>query len=214
LALGPLFLFNLFGRQYPALDRVRKKLPGLIRRLKIPLHLQQIKLQGPSVVLGVTEGVFDSVFQSVDRLDVSTEGGANEEFTANDPLFTENPEDADPSDAAHRNYTNYADHLFRVPSFRALDEQSMRDRVQFISEIPFDDPPIPSKDAWPDLVSVQIVAYHRVVAFRRLVDEVLGGGNRFWQVQRSPAWVQGIIDFLLTEQAGLRSDRLRQAFGG
>lgn len=129
---------------------------------------------------------------------------------APDPLFTNNAEEVDESDSAHRNHANYADHLWSSPQFRPLDEQMIRKRVRLISQIPFTTPPIPRKDGWPDLESVQIVAYHRIVTFRRFLDEVLGHSNRFWNVHRNPPWTAGIIDFQLTEQAGLRSDRVRQ----
>lgn len=149
---------------------------------------------------------------------------------AGDPLFTENENATagirrrgkpnlvaekviDESDAGHRNHANYGDHVNRFPQFRVLDEQVMKNRVHFISQIQVSAPPIPSRDLWPDLESVQVVAYQRIVTFRRFLDNLLGGGNRFWTVHRSPPWTAGILDFQLTEQAGLGSDRLGQALG-
>jgi hypothetical protein len=124
---------------------------------------------------------------------------------AQNPLFTENPEDTDVSDAAHRNYANYADHLFSFPTFRTLDELSLRHRVQFISRMRFTEPPIPDRDRWPDLDSVQVVAYHRIVAFRRFLDDVLGGANGFWNIHRNPGFATDVLDFQLVEQ-GLRAE--------
>jgi hypothetical protein len=120
-----------------------------------------------------------------------------------DPLFTDNLDDVDVSDAAHRNRVTYADHLSIFPQFRVLDEAALRQRVDFISGIQFGMPPIPDRRRYPDTESVQVVAYHRVVRFRRFLDEILGGSNRFWSVHRTPAWAGGIISFQLTDQSTL-----------
>lgn len=124
---------------------------------------------------------------------------------ASDPLFTENDSALDASDVGHRDRANYADHLFQFPSFRALDVAVLKARVQLISQIEFTTPPIPKRSLFPDVESVQVVAYHRIVTFRRFLDEVLGGSNRFWNVHRNPSWSGGMIDFQLTEQGGLDS---------
>lgn len=122
-----------------------------------------------------------------------------------DPLFTENNSELDASDVGHRDRANYADHLFQFPSFRALDAAVLKVRVQFISQIEFTTPPIPKRSRFPDVESVQVIAYHRIVKFRQFLDEVLGGSNRFWKVHRNPSWSGGMIDFQLTEQVGLAS---------
>ncbi len=124
---------------------------------------------------------------------------------AADPLFTLNETDSDASDVAHRDRANYADHLFQFPNFRALDEATLRERVRFVSQIQCITPPIPRRSRFPDVEAVQLIAYHRLVKFRQFLDEVLGGGNRFWRVHRTPSWAGGIIDFQLTEQGGLSS---------
>ncbi len=127
-----------------------------------------------------------------------------------DPLFTENHDDIDVSDAAHRNRVTYADHLSIFPPFRVLTEEALRQRINFISRIQFAAPPIPDRSRFPDTESVQVVAYHRIVRFRRFVDEALGGSNRFWSVHRTPAWTSGVVSFQLAEQTTLASlDRLR-----
>ncbi len=122
-----------------------------------------------------------------------------------DPLFTENEPDLDASDVGHRDRANYADHLFQFLSFRALDEVVLKARIQFISQIEFTTPPIPKRSRFPDVESVQVIAYHRIVKFRQFLDEALGGSNRFWKVHRNPNWSGGMIDFQLTEQGGLAS---------
>lgn len=116
-------------------------------------------------------------------------------------------------DVKHRNRANYADHIAGFPPFKVLNEQAVKNRVQHISSIPFSASPIPDPeeipdpDKFPDIGSVQIIAYHRLVRFRQLLDEIIGGSNRFWDVHRNPSWARGIIDFQLTEQDGLRSFR-------
>jgi hypothetical protein len=122
-----------------------------------------------------------------------------------DPLFTENDPELDASDVGHRDRANYADHLDQFPFFRALDAPVLKARVQFISQIEFTTPPIPKRSHFPDVGSVQVVAYHRLVKFRKFLDEVLGGSNRFWNVHRNPTWTGEMIDFQLTEQGGLAS---------
>ena len=125
---------------------------------------------------------------------------------ASDPLFTENNESVDRSDASHRNRASYGDHLSQFPpQFRPLQRQSLIDRVTFISRMEFGAPPIPHRSRFPDLESVQVVAYQRIVKFRRFLDEVLGGGYRFWSIHRSPPWTEGIVDFQLVEQGTLAS---------
>jgi len=124
---------------------------------------------------------------------------------AADPLFTENDPEVDASDVGHRDRANYADHVCQLPKFRPLDVGSLRERVQFISDITFTVPPLPKRSKFPDVEGVQVVAYHRVVRFRQFLDAVLGGGNRFWTVHRSPSWTDGMIDFQLADQATLSS---------
>jgi hypothetical protein len=124
---------------------------------------------------------------------------------ASDPFFSENDSMLDESDVAHRDRANYADHLPQFPAFRPLDAVALRNRINRISEIEFSSPPIPRVSRYPDLESVQIIAYHRLVRFRDLVDTVIGTTNRFWSVHRSPTWATEFIDFQLTDEETLRS---------
>ena len=124
-----------------------------------------------------------------------------------EPLFSLNNSDPtiDASDAGHREKLNYSDHIGLTSVFRNLDEHALRERIDFISQIEFSIPPIPKRSKAPDVESVQVIAYHRLVFFRQFLDEVLGGKNRFWTVHRSPAWVNGMTNFQLTEQGSLSS---------
>lgn len=128
----------------------------------------------------------------------------NAHFAA-DPFFTENNSLIDESDVAHRDRANYADHLPQFPMFRPLNAIALKTRIDRISEIEFSAPPIPRVSRYPDIESVQIIAYHRIVRFRDLVDTIIGDGNRFWNVHRNPTWARDYMDFQLTEEETLRS---------
>jgi len=106
----------------------------------------------------------------------------------NDPFFYENSDDGVQSDGAHRNRANYADHLNIFPVFKPLSEEYLARRIQKLAEINFSAVPVPNLDNFPDIGAVQIIAYHRIVKFRRLLDDVVGTDNRFWRVQREPTW--------------------------
>lgn len=122
---------------------------------------------------------------------------------AADPFFTDNAS-GEVSDASHRERANYADHLPQFPTFRPLNGADLKERIDRISDIEVSVAPIPSLSRYPDLESVQIVAYHRLVRFRSLLDAVVVE-NRFWQVHREPAWARGFLDYQLADDAELRS---------
>jgi hypothetical protein len=122
-----------------------------------------------------------------------------------DPFFTDNNSAVDQSDVAHRDRANYADHLPHFPIFQPLDAVALRARIDRISDIEFGSPPVPRVSRYPDIEAVQIIAYHRLVRFRDLIDTVIGTGNRFWDVHRDPTWARKFMDFQLTEQETLRS---------
>lgn len=117
----------------------------------------------------------------------------------NNPFFTSNEDDpAKPdaeSDAGHRNKANYFDHIDSFPFFQPLSEDAMKDRIKYISKIELSAVPVPRKSSYPDIDHVQLVAYHRLIIFRSLLDNVLGGSNTFWKVHRNPAWCSAYINF-------------------
>lgn len=117
---------------------------------------------------------------------------------ANDPFFYPNQEDQ--LDGGHRNKANYSDHICRYPVFQPLDLQFLKDKVEQISSIELSSVPVPRADAdhFPDIENTQIVAYHRLVKFRQLVDEICTG-NRFWKVQRTPTWCPDTLKFSVVE---------------
>jgi hypothetical protein len=107
---------------------------------------------------------------------------------ANDPFFYPNREDTPESDGSHRNRANYADHLNAFPQFKPLSEEYLAQRIHRIAAIQFSAVPIPNADNFPDIASVQILAYHRIVKFRKVLDDILGAEHRFWAIQRNPPW--------------------------
>jgi len=117
---------------------------------------------------------------------------------ASDPFFYSNRDDE--LDGGHRNKANYSDHICRYPVFQPLDSQFLKDRIEQISGIEFSAVPVPRADAdhFPDIENIQIVAYHRLVKFRQFVDEVCTS-NRFWKVQRSPAWCPETLTFSVVD---------------
>ena len=118
-----------------------------------------------------------------------------------DPFFTQgNPE------VAHRDWAQYTDHLPQFPPFKPLDKEALRVRIDRISDIAFDAPPIPQVDKYPDVESVQVIAYHRLVRFRAFVDAILGGDNAFWKVHRNPTWAIEFMDFQITEGQTLHTE--------
>jgi hypothetical protein len=125
---------------------------------------------------------------------------------ASDQLFTENVSDANAlADVAHRDRANYIDHLGAFPAFKPLNERELKDRIDQISGMEFTVPDIPDAEKYPDVGAVQIIAYHRLVRYRDLVDDILGGNNRFWSVHRDPPWAREYVNYQLTEQPSLGS---------
>jgi hypothetical protein len=122
----------------------------------------------------------------------------NARFAAN-PFFTKNEEGQQRSDSGHRSKANYADHVDQFPNFQTLDETYLKERVDKIANVELSDAPIPKAESYPDTENVQLIAYHRMVTFRKLVDDILGGSNRFWTAQRKPGWCPKFLDFQIIE---------------
>ncbi|MBI4668307.1 MAG: hypothetical protein HY747_03835 [Elusimicrobia bacterium] len=118
---------------------------------------------------------------------------------ATDPFFTRNEEGKPPSDSGHRSKANYLDHINQFPAFHALDESYLKEHIEKIAGVELSDAPIPRTESYPDTENVQLVAYHRIVRFRKFVDEVLGGSNRFWNTQRKPGWCVNFLNFQTIE---------------
>jgi len=119
-------------------------------------------------------------------------------FSSSD-LFHTNEESATSSDSSHRNMANYTELLNHNPKFSVLERSFLLERIEKISSIEIHAPPIPSRIKFPDVESVQLCAYRRLVLFRQFIDDVLGkDGNRYWSVHRNPSWLDGMMDFQVT----------------
>ncbi len=121
---------------------------------------------------------------------------ADPHFAADD-FFTINDGAPADSDVGHRDKASYIDHLTIYPMFRPLNADNLGSRIDYITKIELKAPPLPQISKCPDVESTQLIAYYRLVTFRRLVDEILGGGNRFWKVQRVPSWATQFLNFQL-----------------
>ena len=119
------------------------------------------------------------------------------------PFYRKQSPNRTPPNSRHRNHANYADHLAGYPRFRPLNAETLQERIEYISKIALDAAPLPRTSKFPDLEFVQLIAYHRIVKFRRTVDEVLGGKNKFWKVHRNPSFAGDYMDFQLAEGAGV-----------
>jgi len=118
---------------------------------------------------------------------------------AADPFFTKNEEGQPRSDGGHRSKANYIDHINQFPMFETLDEVYLKARVEKIAGVELSDAPIPTSDSYPDTDNVQLIAYHRMVKFRKFVDEALGNTNQFWKTHRKPKWCPHFLDFQIVE---------------
>ena len=97
------------------------------------------------------------------------------------------------------------DHLAGFP-VSAPDPSALTTRIEKLSGIEVHAVPIPRVTHYPDVERVQLVAYHRLVRFRNLVDAVVGASNRFWMVHRDPTWARDFMDFQVTAEATLQSE--------
>jgi hypothetical protein len=119
-----------------------------------------------------------------------------------DPLFTENKPDIDDSDAAHRIYANYADHINCYPSFDPLGKDLIKAQVDKISKSTVEVIPIPERSKFPDS-HIQLIAYRRIVSFRNVLNEVLVDSNKFWKANRNPAFAPAFMKFQLANNIKL-----------
>ena len=115
------------------------------------------------------------------------------------PLFRENSERCKDSDSAHRTFANYTDHLdsFGPMQFSTLEDVTAN--VEKISRIRLHSVTEPSRDDYPDLQNVQILAFQRIVAFHDFLDERVSL-NRFWRAHRRPTWCKNVMSFQVADQ--------------
>jgi len=115
-------------------------------------------------------------------------------------FFTDNSDGGDvESDSGHRNVANYCDHINRFPNFQPLNRDELVNRITQLSKISLSSVPIPQKNKYPDVTSVQLIAYHRLIAFRKYLDDTLPSDNAFWKLYRTPAWCSDYLNFQVVE---------------
>lgn len=122
------------------------------------------------------------------------------EFKPN-PLFKKNLEMLQKSDSSHRNYANYIDHLNNFTMLKFCDQEKLERAVETISNYPRNYiTEISEKKSpdLPDLKSVQILAYQRIVTFRKFLNKHIPN-NKFWIKYKEPIWCRGILDFHLED---------------
>jgi hypothetical protein len=101
-------------------------------------------------------------------------------------------------ESLHRNKANYWDHVGDFTAFDALTLALVVEKIQRIAEVEHTTVPVPNQEKYADIESVHSVAYHRIVGFRRFLDNTLGTTNRFWNAHRSPSWCRDILKFQFT----------------
>jgi hypothetical protein len=115
------------------------------------------------------------------------------------PLFHDNNERDTKSESAHRTFANYTDHVgsFSPVQFPALE--TVAESVEKISRIRLGSVAPPSRDDFPDLQNVQILAFQRIVAFQDFLDARVSN-NRFWRTHRRPTWCNNVMAFQVENQ--------------
>lgn len=115
------------------------------------------------------------------------------------PLFRENNERDMNSESAHRTFANYTDHLDNFSPLKFPGLETVATNVGQISRIRLGSVAPPSRDDYPDLRNVQILAFQRIVAFHDFLEERVPQ-NRFWRAHRSPNWCKDVMVFQVENQ--------------
>ncbi len=113
-------------------------------------------------------------------------------------LFRFNSERDKTSDCSHRNHANYSDHIGGYLKVGFPTTAQLLDSIEKISRIRRFAITEVSRDGFPDLDNVQILAYQRLVTFRDFLDGRLKD-NRFWRAHRDPNWCKGMVTFHLED---------------
>lgn len=124
---------------------------------------------------------------------------------SSDPLLRTNLEDSDES--MHRAKANYYDHVNHFYQFSPLDRQELKNRISWVSKTPLTAAPVFDQSKFPEVDKVQLVAYHRIILFRKFLDGILGSRSRYWNYYRTPSWSSGYLDFQIVQAEGLESLR-------
>lgn len=119
-------------------------------------------------------------------------------FIDND-LFRENSERDFQSESSHRTYANYIDHIDSFVPLELPATVSVANEVERISRIRLHSVTTPTRNDYPDLQNVQILAFQRIIAFQDFLDDKVAN-NRFWRAHRRPSWCQNVMLFQVEEQ--------------
>lgn len=115
------------------------------------------------------------------------------------PLFHDNNERDMKSDSAHRTFANYTDHVDSFSSMKFPALETVAESVEKISRIRLHSVTSPSRDDFPDLQNVQILAFQRIVAFHDFL-EARVPKNRFWRAHRRPSWCNEVMVYQVEDQ--------------
>lgn len=99
------------------------------------------------------------------------------------------------TDASHRVFANYFDHINSFTNFEPVNEDYLRIRIEQLSDLVTDSPALPDHNKYPDLDSVHLIAYARIVEFRACMDNVVGIKHKYWAYFREPTWFTKYMDF-------------------
>ena len=117
---------------------------------------------------------------------------------AGDPLFTNNDDRVPLSDASHRGFASYMDHLNRFVQHEVLDRDQVRRGIIDLAYTALEGEAtisIPNRERYPDVGTVLSVAYLRIYKFREYLDDLLPTGGRFWIRHRTPPWCTDLLSF-------------------
>jgi hypothetical protein len=101
-----------------------------------------------------------------------------------DPLFRYNSERAAYAESQHRSFANYADCIDSFATLRPRSIVEISMDVEKISGIRLGSVGRPEVDKYPDLLTLQVLAFHRIVAFQTFIDDRIEN-NPFWRTHRS-----------------------------
>ena len=116
---------------------------------------------------------------------------------AGDPLFTDNNDRVPLSDASHRGFASYADHLDKFVKYEALDRDQVRTKMITLARTALDGEAgigMPDRGRYPDLGAVLSVAYLRIYRFREYLDNLPIKGP-YWDRCRNPQWCTELLSF-------------------
>jgi hypothetical protein len=66
--------------------------------------------------------------------------------------------------------------------------------IQKISGIRLESVGKPEVEKYPDLETLQVLAFHRILAFQTFIDDRVTN-NPFWRTHREPTWCKDIMAF-------------------